>query len=123
MHRINFVKSSEAVENLFQEIGGLILSQPLFLIEVAFQIASVAVLHSYELCPLGAPSVNVPDHILVVTLFEDSDFGGDELLQFGGVNHEFSGDGFDSDGTVGVLVEGLVDNSPGSFPQFPHEGE
>ena len=36
VHRINLVKSSEAIEDLFQEIGGLILSQSLFLIKIAF---------------------------------------------------------------------------------------
>ena len=77
VHRINLVKSSEAIEDLFQEISGLILSQSLFLIKIAFQITSVAVLHSNKLCPLGAPCINIPDHILVVAFFENSDFSGD----------------------------------------------
>ena len=69
MHRINLVKSSEAIKNLFQEISSLILSQSLFLIKIAFQITSIAILHSNKLCSLGTPCINISNHILIVAFF------------------------------------------------------
>jgi len=115
MHGIYLVQPSEAIENLFEESGGLILGQSLFLVKVAFQIPPIAILHRYELSPFGAPSINIPDYILVMALLEYSNLGSDKFLQFGCVNHEFSGNGFDRNSVIGILVEGFVDYSPGSF--------
>jgi len=115
MHSIDLMKPSEAIEDLFQKGGGLILCQSLFCIKVLFQIASVAKLHGNKLSFFCTECVHIANHILTVTFLENSNLSLDEFLEFRSVNHELSGDGFDGDGAVGVLIKGFVDYSPGSF--------
>ena len=121
MHRIDLMKSSEPVEDLFQEGGCLIFCQSLFFVEIHFQIASVAKLHCNKLSFFRTECVYIANHVLIVTFLENSNLSLDEFLEFRGVNHELSGDGLDGDNTASVLIKGLVDYGPCSFPKFPHE--
>ena len=100
---------------MFQKGGGLILCQSLFFIEILFQIASVAKLHGNKLSFFCTKCVHIANHILTVTFLENSNLSLDEFLEFRSVDHELSGNGFDGDGAIGVLIKGFVDYSPGSF--------
>ena len=121
MHGIDLMESSETIENLFQEGRCLIFSQPLFFVKIDFQISSVAKLHCNKLSFFSTERVNIANHILIMTFLQNSNFSLDKFFKFRSVNHEFSGDGFDGNGSISVLIKGFVDYSPSSFSKFPHE--
>ena len=123
MHCIDFMKTSEPVNNLLQENTGFILSESLFFLKVALQITTIAKLHRNKLSFFSTKSVNVANHILVITLLQYSNLSGYKFFEFRRVDHESSGNGLDSNSTIGILIKGLIDVSPGSLTQFPNERE
>ena len=80
VHGIDLVKSPKAVDNLFEESSCLVFGQSLLLIEIAFQISSVAELHGYKLRAFRGESIYIPDNIFVFALFQNVYFCLDELL-------------------------------------------
>ena len=86
MHSIDLMKPSEAVEDLFQKGGSLILCQSLFFMKVSFQIISVAKLHGNKLSFFGAECVHIANHILILTFLENSNPSLD-FLEFRSVDH------------------------------------
>lgn len=123
MHGVDFVKSFEAIDDLFQEGGGFVFSESFLAIEIYFEISSVAVFHCDELCFFVAEGVNISDNIFIVTFFEDVDFCLDQFLKFGSLFHEYPGYGLDCDCGVGAFVIALVDDSPGSSSKLFDEVE
>ena len=123
VHGVDFVESFEAVDDLFEEGGGFVLSEAFLLLQVLLEVSSVAVLHGYKLSPLGTEGVDIADYVLIVALLEHSDLGPDQFLKLRSLLHEDLWDGFDGHGGVGLLVEGFVDDGPSAFTQHLDEVE
>lgn len=115
MHGIDLVKTSEAIKNLLEESSGLVLCQSLLAFQILLQITSVAILHTDELSTLGTKRVNKADDIFIMALPQNSDFSLDEFSQLGSFLHKGLRDGLDRDSCVGCLIEGFVNDGPGSL--------
>lgn len=70
-------KYLEAVENLFQEVSGLVLGQTFLLLEVVLKVTPVAKLSDYKKVAVVPEIVDEADHILVPARLEHLDFGLD----------------------------------------------
>lgn len=121
MHGINLVEALEAVDDLLEESGGLVLGQPVLLLEVFLEIPAVAVLHDDDHALLRLEVVDIPDHILILALLEHADLSLHEFLEFGGLNHQLLGDHLDCNLAVVALIDCLVDGGPRALTQHLEE--
>lgn len=121
MHGIDLVQALEAVDDLLEEGGGLVLRQSMLLLEVFLEIPAVAVLHDDDHALLRLEVVYIPDHILVLALLEHADLSLHEFLKLGGLNHQLLGDHLDCDLAIVALIDCLIDRGPSTLPQHLQE--
>jgi hypothetical protein len=65
VHSIHFVESPETIEDLFEEISGLILSETLFGIKILLKITAIAILHCDELSAVRGKRFYESNDVLV----------------------------------------------------------
>jgi hypothetical protein len=80
VHGIDLVQSLEAVDDLLEESSGLILGQSALLIEVALEVAAVAVLHDNEDTPIRGKVVHEANDVLILAKFEHTHLGLHQFL-------------------------------------------
>ena len=123
MHGFDLVQTLKTVNQLFEEISRLVLSQAFLFLQIFLEITAIAVLHDDANTLFGMELIHESDDIFVFALSEYFDLCLYEFFELGGVYHEFFGDDFDGNQRIVSLVDGLVDFGPRSLAESLEEIE
>lgn len=122
MHGVDLVQSLEAIDDLFEEGGGLIFCEPALVLEVLLQFPPVAQLHDDDDALLAHEVVDIAHHVLVLALLQHPDFGLHELHQLGRALEELLGRCLGRSRFLRLLVEDLVDAAVVALPDDLEKG-
>ena len=89
--------------------------------EVILEVTAVAKFHSYELCVFSGKTFDESNDVLILALPQDPYLGSYELLKLWSLLHENFRNGLDSYISIGILIKGFIDYSPGALSQDLHE--
>lgn len=80
MHSFDLVQSLKAINELFEEVGCLVLCQSFLFLQIFLEIASIAVLHDDAHALVGEEVIDKSDDILIFALPEYSNFSLHEFF-------------------------------------------
>lgn len=123
MHGADFMETLEPIDNLFEKISCLILSESFFALQIMLEVASITKLCCDHYGVVGREGINVSNDVLVFAGLENFYLCFDELVEFRCFLHQLLGDNLDGDLAAIPFVERFVYFREGSLAKHVNEGE
>lgn len=117
------METLKPVDDLFEKIRCLILSESFFALQIMLEVASITELSCDHYGVVGREGVNVANDVLVFAGLENFYLCFDELVEFRCFLHQLFGDNLDGDLAAIPFVKGFVYFREGSFAEHVDKSE